>query len=61
VIAVRLLFYALYVVLGSVILARMLAAGLRWESLSGVTLGVALIALGFYRLLLFARLRGGAK
>ena len=56
---VRLLFYVLYIVLGIVVIARLLPLGLRWETLSGLIVGLALVALGVYRLGLYARLRGG--
>lgn len=52
---VRLAFYVLYVILGIVIVVRLLAIGFHWESVSGLVLGAALIALGVYRLQLYAR------
>ena len=56
-IAVRLAFYALYVVLGAVIIARMLSAGLHWEALTGIIFGAVLMALGAYRIALYVRSR----
>ncbi len=56
-IGARLIFYALYVVLGLAIVVRLLAAGLHWQTASGIILGAALASLGIYRLLLYARLR----
>ncbi len=57
-IRLRLAFYALYVVLGAIIIARLLFAGFRSEMLGGLILGAALIALGVYRLSTYARARG---
>lgn len=54
----RLAFYVLYVVLGAVMLVRLLSIGFHWQTVSGVVLGLALIALGLYRLRLYARMRG---
>lgn len=58
-IAVRLVFYVLYMALGVVIVVRMLSAGPHWQILTGVALGLLLIGLGAYRLSLAARLRSG--
>lgn len=57
----RLAFYVLYIVLGIVILARLLSVGFHWETVSGLVLGVALVALGVYRLRLYARMRGARR
>lgn len=56
-IPLRLAFYALYVVFGAIIIVRLAALGLRWETLSGLVLGAALVALGSYRLAVYARMR----
>lgn len=56
-IPVRLGFYAAYVVLGAVIIVRLAGAGLRWEIVSGLVFGAALIALGCYRIAAFLRMR----
>lgn len=47
---VRLGFYVLYVVLGAIIVLRLGALGVRGQTISGLVLGAALIALGLYRL-----------
>lgn len=57
-IALRLAFYVAYIVLGAVIIARMTAAGLHWESFTGIIFGALLITLGIYRIASF--LRAGA-
>ncbi|MBV8489661.1 MAG: hypothetical protein JO199_03950 [Candidatus Eremiobacteraeota bacterium] len=44
--------------LGATILFRLMAFGLRLETVSGMVLGAALVALGVHRLALIARLRG---
>ena len=54
----RVAFYALYVVLGAIIVVRLLSAGLHSEAISGLILGAALIALGVYRLSMYVRARG---
>ena len=54
---IRLGFYVLYVVLGTIIIVRLLSVGLRWETASGLVLGAALIALGAYRISLYVRMR----
>lgn len=56
-IAFRLFVYVLYIVLGAIILIRVSAFGLRFESLTGFILGGLLMLLGIYRLVLFARMR----
>jgi hypothetical protein len=42
---------------GIVVLVRVLAYGIRVETLPGIVLGAAMIALGVHRLSLIARLR----
>ena len=44
---------------GGVILVRVGAYGIRVETLPGLVLGAAMIALGVHRLLLIWRVRGG--
>lgn len=56
-IPVRGAFYVLFVALGAIILVRVLAYGVRMETLTGIVLGVALIALGLYRLTQILRIR----
>lgn len=56
-IPLRLAFYALYVALGIVIIVRLATLGARWETISGMILGIALVALGVYRILTYVRLR----
>lgn len=47
-----------FIVLGALIIAQMLRAiGLRFEAVSGLMLGAALIGLGVYRLVGFVRSR----
>ena len=46
------------VVLGSIVMVRTLGFGIRIETLPGIVLGVAMIALGVHRLTLIARARG---
>lgn len=46
----RLAFYVLYVILGAIIIVRLFSAGPRWELVSGLILGVLLMALGLYRI-----------
>ena len=60
-IPVRLAFYVLYIVLGAIIVVRLGALGPRWETFSGMLLGVALVALGIYRLTMYARLRSAQR
>ncbi|HLI95939.1 MAG TPA: hypothetical protein VKT72_07605 [Candidatus Baltobacteraceae bacterium] len=57
----RLLFYVLYVVLGIMLLVRLLALGFHWQIFTGVVLALALIVLGVYRLMLYARMRGAPR
>lgn len=45
------------IVLGSVVVVRTLPYGIRIETLPGIVLGVAMIALGVHRLSLIARAR----
>lgn len=47
-------------VCGSVILVRVGAYGIRLETLPGLVLGAAMIALGAHRILLIWRVRGDA-
>ncbi len=56
-IGARLGFYVMYVILGAVILVRLLSIGFHWQTVSGLVVGAALIALGVYRLNLYARMR----
>lgn len=56
-IPLRLAIYALYVALGMMIIVRLAALGPRWETMSGVILGLALVALGLYRIMTYARMR----
>lgn len=51
-------FYVLYVVLGAAIFIRVLSFGVRFETMTGLVLGALLMALGIYRLVQVARLRG---
>ena len=51
----RLGFYVLYVILGAIIIVRLLSAGPHWEVISGLILGVLLIALGLYRIVQIVR------
>lgn len=54
-------FYVLYVVLGAIIFIRMLSFGLRIETMTGLVLGALLVALGVYRLVQVARVRGAGR
>jgi hypothetical protein len=47
------------VICGAVVVVRVAALGLRAESLPGLVLGAAMIALGAHRLALIARVRRG--
>jgi hypothetical protein len=47
-------------VLGTVVMVRTLAFGIRIETLPGIVLGAAMIALGVHRLSLIARSRRSA-
>jgi hypothetical protein len=60
VIAYRGFLAAATAVVGAVVLVRMLAFGIRIETLPGIVLGVAMIALGVHRLSLIARRRRSA-
>lgn len=60
-IRVRLAFYALYTLLGTIILVRLLSAGFHWETIGGLVLGLALIALGAYRLRLYIRMNAARR
>lgn len=60
-IRLRLAFYSLYILLGIVILVRLLAAGFHWESLGGIVLALALIALGIYRIRLYLRVSASKR
>lgn len=57
----RLGIYVLYVILGVVLAVRLLAAGPRWEMLSGFIFAAVLAGMGIYRLVLFARMRSGKQ
>ncbi len=54
-IPVRLAFYALYVVLGALIVVRLAAGGLHWELATGIIFGLLLMALGVYRIFTFLK------
>lgn len=60
-IALRLVFYVLYVVLGVVIVVRLAALGLRAETISGLLLGAALITLGSLRIAGYLRARSAQR
>lgn len=60
-IPLRVVFYVLYVALGTIILLRMLAYGVRMETLTGIVLGGLLIALGVYRLMQVLRMRASRR
>lgn len=60
-IRLRLAFYGLYILLGAVILVRLLYGGFRWESLGGIVLALALIALGIYRIRLYLRISASGR
>ncbi len=47
-----------FVVLGATILVRILAFGIRAETIAGLVLGIAMVALGVHRISLILRLRG---
>jgi hypothetical protein len=47
-------------IVGAIVVVRVAALGLHFESLPGFVLGFAMIALGLHRLTLIARMRGGA-
>lgn len=48
------------IVVGGVVLVRVLAYGVRVETISGIVLGAAMIALGAHRIALIVRARGAA-
>ncbi|MGA8534035.1 MAG: hypothetical protein WB615_08005 [Candidatus Tumulicola sp.] len=58
--AVRTVLAVALIVCGAVVVVRVAALGLRVESLPGLVLGSAMIALGAHRLSLIARVRRGA-
>jgi len=60
-IPVRVVFYVLYVALGAIILVRVLAYGVRMETITGIVLGGLLIALGAYRLAQVLRIRASRR
>jgi hypothetical protein len=47
--------------MGAAIVVRLLLMGPRWQTVSGVLLGIAFIALGAYRISLYRRLRSTSK
>ncbi|MDP9111365.1 MAG: hypothetical protein M3M96_07015 [Candidatus Eremiobacteraeota bacterium] len=47
---VRLVFYVTYIAFGVIIIAKLLATGLRPQLIPGLVLGILLIILGVYRL-----------
>lgn len=50
------------IVLGGIVLVRMLGLGVRLETLPGIVLGAAMLALGAHRMSLILRsLRGSAR
>ena len=58
-IALRAILAAAMTLCGAVVLVRVAALGVRGESLPGLVLGAAMIALGVHRLSLILRLRSG--
>lgn len=60
-ISLRVVFYVLYVVLGAIVLVRVLGYGIRTETLTGIVLGVLLMALGLYRLTQVFRIRASRR
>jgi hypothetical protein len=60
VLALRAVLAAALIVCGAVVLVRVAQLGLRMESLPGLVLGAAMIALGVHRLSLIARVRRDA-
>ena len=58
-IALRTVLALTMTVVGAVVFVRVAALGFHPESLPGLVLGVAMIALGVHRLTLIARLRRG--
>lgn len=59
-IAYRAVLAAATAVLGAIVTVRMLAYGIRIETLPGIVLGAAMIALGVHRLSLIVRSRRSA-
>ena len=59
-IAYRAVLAAATAVLGAIVTVRMLAYGIRIETLPGIVLGAAMIALGVHRLSLILRSRRSA-
>ncbi|MEO6836156.1 MAG: hypothetical protein ABI231_09680 [Candidatus Tumulicola sp.] len=57
--ALRAVLAVALVVCGTVIIVRVAALGVRFESLPGLVLGAAMMALGVHRISLILRLRGG--
>ena len=55
--SVRTALAALMIVVGAVVLVRVFGYGLRVETLPGIVLGGAMIALGVHRIALIARVR----
>ena len=60
-IALRTALAVAMVLCGAIVLVRVAALGIRSESLPGLVLGAAMIALGAHRLSLIARVRRGAN
>lgn len=56
-IGVRAVLAVLMIALGATIVVRLFAFGLRLETMAGLVLGAAMIALGVHRLSLIVRLR----
>jgi hypothetical protein len=61
VLAIRTVLAVALVICGAIVLVRVGALGLRFESLPGIVLGAAMIALGAHRLSLILRARGAAR
>ena len=55
--AVRAFLAAAMVVVGAIVLVRVAAFGFRVETLPGLVLGAAMVALGLHRLTLMVRMR----
>jgi hypothetical protein len=60
VLTVRALLAVAIVICGVAIVVRVAGLGLRFDSLPGLVLGAAMIALGVHRISLILRVRGGA-
>ncbi len=58
--AIRTVLAVAMVLCGTAIVVRVAALGMRFESLPGIVLGAAMVALGAHRLSLILRARGGA-